>query len=312
MPMSIGFRHRATDQRSVRRRQRVQPYLLGGLFAVALAVGALLPPDGAGPASATQPPPPGKPVSPQPPPVTQKPAQQPPQQPPAQQPAQSPLDVPLRLLNEGRQLYQRVTDYTCTLISQERVRGKLLPENVIAFHFRNQPFSVYMKWIGPKDMVGQEVAYVHGRNKNQMRVYAGNKGALPKMVGWVSIDPRDKRVLENSNHTITEAGIANMMEQLARSWQAERAQGKTQVQTAEYEYAQRRCIRVEAVRTERSPNAYCYRSVVYFDKEFRLPIRVENYDWPRPGGPPQGDLLECYSYVNLRFNVGLNDQLFNR
>jgi hypothetical protein len=301
MASFFGFRRRTTDTGSGHRRRGLTPYLLAGLFSAALVAGMTMAPDGAGPVSATQTPPAGKP---QPPP--QPPAAQPPAQP------QSPLDAPLRLLNEGRQTYQRVTDYTCTLISQERVRGKLLPENVIAFHFRNQPYSVYMKWIGPKDMVGQEVAYVHGRNKNQMRVYAGNRGAIVKMAGFVSIAPNDPKVLEHSNHIITEAGIANLMEQLARSWEAERRLGKTQVQMAEYEYAQRRCIRVESVRAERAQGVYCYRSVVYFDKETRLPIRMENYDWPRPGGPPQGELMECFSYINMRFNVGLTDQLFNR
>ncbi|MCI0457325.1 MAG: DUF1571 domain-containing protein [Gemmataceae bacterium] len=299
MPSFIGFRRRTADTGSGRNRRGLTPYLLAGLFLAALVAGMTLAPDGAGPVSATQTPPTSQPYTP-------------PQQPVAQPAApQSPLDAPLRLLNEGRQTYQRVTDYTCTLISQERVRGKLLPENVISFYFRNQPYSVYMKWIGPKDMVGQEVAYVHGRNKNQMRVYAGHI-ALGKVRGWMPIAPNDPKVLEHSNHIITEAGIANLMEQLARSWEAERRLGKTQVQMAEYEYAQRRCTRVESVRSERAQGVYCYRSVVYFDKETRLPIRMENYDWPRPGGPPQGELMECFSYINLRFNVGLNDQLFNR
>ena len=51
--------------------------------------------------------------------------------------------------------------------------------------------------------------------------------------------------------------------------------------------------------------------MVFFDKENRLPIRVENYDWPRAGGTQGGDLLEEYSYADLRLNVGLGDQHFN-
>ena len=55
---------------------------------------------------------------------------------------------------------------------------------------------------------------------------------------------------------------------------------------------------------------YCYRCVVYFDKALKLPVRVEVYDWPAPNGNPKGELLECYSYVNLKFNVGLTDAAF--
>ena len=56
-----------------------------------------------------------------------------------------------------------------------------------------------------------------------------------------------------------------------------------------------------------NPQLYCHRCVVYVDKELKLPVRVEVYDWPTPRGNPTGDLLECYSYTNLRFNLGLTD-----
>jgi hypothetical protein len=203
-----------------------------------------------------------------------------------------------------------VQSYTCTLVSQERVKGRLEPENVIAFTFRTPPFSVHMRWLSPPDAANREVIYVHGANKNMMRVH-DNKG-LGKFAGFVSIAPNDPRVLEHSRHTIVEAGIGNLIERLAQTWDYERRVGKTRVQMAEYEYNQKRCIRVETFYTERVPQAYCYRSVVYFDKASRLPIRVECYDWPRPGGPPQGDVLEVFSYANLQINVPVNPTIFNR
>ena len=49
---------------------------------------------------------------------------------------------------------------------------------------------------------------------------------------------------------------------------------------------------------------------MYFDKELKLPVRVEVYDWPTPNGNPKGELLECYSYINLKFNLGLTDAAF--
>ncbi len=229
----------------------------------------------------------------------------------AAQPApQSPLDVPLQLVAQARQVYRQVQTYTCTLVSQERVKGRLEPENVVALSMRTQPFSVYMRWLAPKEAAGREVAYVAGRNQGNMRVH-DNKG-LGKAFGFVNIAPNDPRVLEHSRHTIVEAGLGNLIEQFGRTWEAERRLGKTRVQMAEYEYDRKRCIRVETVQTERNPQLYCYRSVVYFDKQTRLPIRVECYDWPRQGGPPGGDLLETFSYASLQLNVPLNDAIFNR
>ena len=299
-------RRRGRGHGGARRRSGLHRWLPLGLFGLITAMSALLPARSALPFAAADPPPPAPaPTAQMAPPAVQPVAAA---QPAAQ--AKSPLDEPLRLIAEARQVYQRVQTYTCTLISQERVKGRLEPENVVTLTLRTQPFSVNMRWLAPQDAVGREVAYVVGRNKGNMRVH-DNKG-FGKMVGFVSIAPNDPRVLEHSRHTIVEAGIGNLIEQFARTWEVERRMGKTRVQMAEYEYNQKRCVRVETALTERTPQAYCYRSVVYFDKQTRLPIRVECYDWPRQGGPPGGDLLETFSYANLQLNVAVNEAIFNR
>lgn len=219
------------------------------------------------------------------------------------------MDAPLRLVTDAQQTYQQqVQDYTCVFIKVEQVNGQVQPENVMTMKVRSQPFSVYLRWHNPKPMAGQEVCYVTGRNNGMMRVHAtGFRGA----VGFVSLDPRDPRALENNRHAITEAGIANLLVRLRNDWELERRVNKTQVRMADYDFAQRKCTRVETIHADNSGREfYAYRSVVYFDKETRLPIRFEAYDWPRSGGAADGELLECYSYVDLRFNVGLSESDF--
>lgn len=224
---------------------------------------------------------------------------------------QSALDQPLSLLHEGKRSYAGVRDYTCTLMSRERVRGELQDENIIQLKMKTQPFSIHMRWLAPKKNLGQEVAFVLGRNNNKMRVKSNHIGA--KVVGFMSIDPNDPRVLEHSRHTIFEAGIGNMIEQTIKNWTVEREFDKTLVKiNTDFMFNQRDCYRVEMTRTERNPNFYCYRSVMYLEKQSKLPIRMENYDWPRQGGPPEGDLLESFSYVNLQFNTGLRDEEFSK
>jgi hypothetical protein len=227
---------------------------------------------------------------------------------PPAQPAAQTLDDALRLLNEGAKTYQNVRDYTCTLIKQERVKGVLQPENVIQMKFRNQPFSVYMKWFGPQKFSGQEVAYVHGRNNNMMRVRS--TGILGK-IGFVSIAPNDPRATEHSRHVVTEAGIGNLIHRCQTSWVQERTLNRTKVDIGEYEFNKARCYRIEVAMTQHVPQAYAYRTVLFLDKQTHLPVRAEAYDWPRQGGPPQGELLEVFSYVDMRFNVGLGEQDFN-
>jgi Protein of unknown function (DUF1571) len=218
-----------------------------------------------------------------------------------------PLDQPLRLLSEAKQTYNQVQTYECIMISQERISGKLQPEKVIQMSFRKNPFSVYMKWIAPKEEAGQEVCYVQGRHQNMMKVLPG--GVL-KSFGWKTFEVNDPMVMQHSRHKITEAGFGNWLERYDVSWNAERQMGKTKVQIAEYDYNFRRCIRVETTHTTREQGFYCFRSVLYFDKETHLPVRLECYDWPRPGGPPEGELLECFSYINLQFNVNIPESVF--
>jgi hypothetical protein len=157
-------------------------------------------------------------------------------------------------------------------------------------------------------MAGQEVAYVHGKNKNMMRVRL--TGALGKL-GFVSIAPNDPRALEHSRHVITEAGMAHLISHCLTAWQQERNLNRTKVDIAEYDFNNRRCYRIEVAFTQQVQQAYSWRTVVFLDKQTHLPVRAEFYDWPRQGGPAQGELLEVYSYVNPQFNVNLTDKDFD-
>jgi hypothetical protein len=222
--------------------------------------------------------------------------------------AASPLDEPLRLVLEAKKAYAEVRDYTCRLVKRERIDGKLLPQTTMVMQVRTQPLSVYFRWQEPQSLSGQECCWVAGRNGGKMRV---RPRGLLGAVGFVSLDTNDPRVRETSRHDISEAGIGNLIEQFAAGWEQERRWGLSQVQVAEYEYDRRRCVRVEVVHpTNPDGRFFHYRDVVYFDKETHLIVRMEAYDWPhRPGDP--GDLLETFSYANLRLNVGLPDSVFN-
>lgn len=235
-----------------------------------------------------------------------------------QVPAQNPppaaggsvMDSPLRLVAEAAQTYQGLRDYSCMFVKREQVNGQLQPENLVQMKARTQPFSVYMRWLAPKTLAGQEVCFVAGRNNGMMRVHS--PGFLG-VVGFVNLDPRDPRAMETNRHTINDAGIGNLIELLRRNWEQERTLNQTQVQMAEYEFNKRKCIRVETLHPNRAGGQfYCYRGVAYFDKETHLPIRFEAYDWPRQGGDPSGDILECYSYVDLKLNVGTTEADFRK
>lgn len=221
----------------------------------------------------------------------------------------NPLDEPLAWLKEAKHNYGAIKDYTCTLVKKEKIPGKAMNDHIISFKFREQPFSVYMRWLAPRESANTEAAFVLGKNNNRMRVHG--KG-FAKVAGWVTLDLNDRRVAENSRHTIREAGIGNLIDHTIATWETERQFNKTEVKVAEYKYNNRTCLRVECTRTERRQDSLCYRSVLYLDKESKIPIRSEYYDWPRQGGEPDGELIEMFSFVDLRVNVGLTDRDFDK
>jgi hypothetical protein len=215
----------------------------------------------------------------------------------------APLDQPIAWMTEAKRNMSVVKDYSCYLVSQERVKGKLLEQNTIEMKVKSEPFSVYMRWLAPDKFKGQEVAFVAGKNNNKMRVKSNVLGS--NIVGFVSIDPSDPRVLQHSRHTILEAGLATMIDQNLKHWQISRSVGKTKVTVGESTYNKRNCFRVEITALDAAAASYCYRTVIYMEKESKIPIRMENYD-------ANNELIEMFSYADLRFNTDLRDEFFSK
>jgi hypothetical protein len=222
--------------------------------------------------------------------------------------AASPMDEPIRLITEAKKAMDGVKDYSCVLVKKEKMGDKSPVENVISMRIRSDPFSVDLRWMEPKSFVGQEACYIAGKNDGRMRVKsAGLLGNL----GFLALEPDDARARATSKHAITESGLATMIDQFVVAWDKERQLGLTKVRLAEYEFNKRRCTRVETNQTENPGNQFHFqRTIVYFDQETHLPIRLECYEWPAKEGEP-GELAELYSYVNLRLNVGLGDDVFD-
>jgi hypothetical protein len=129
--------------------------------------------------------------------------------------------------------------------------------------------------------------------------------------GFVSLSPRDPRALEKNRHCITEAGLDNLLESTARSWAMERRLNKTQVEIAADVINGRACTRIVTIHPDRNAGSfYGYRCVLWIDEATLLPVGAETYDWPRSGTSGGGDLLERYRFLDIRCNIGLNDNVF--
>ena len=96
--------------------------------------------------------------------------------PPSPQPAVVPIkrEVEASPTAAMRSLYQKAVErhrtmdtYIMRLRRREVVAGKARPEELILVKFRQEPWSVYFKWIGP-EAKGREVVHVKGSPGNEI------------------------------------------------------------------------------------------------------------------------------------------------
>ena len=121
------------------------------------------------------------------------------------------------------------------------------------------------------------------------------------------------RATAHTRHSITEFGIGPMIEMLEKQLMIEqRVRNTLQVNVADFTYDKKLVTRYEIYTDRAHALRYAYRTVIYTDKQTKLPIRMEAYDQPTVGGPTTGELTETYSYINLKFNQGLSDTVFEK
>ena len=109
---------------------------------------------------------------------------------------------PILLLEAGLAKYEaEVSGYAATFLKQEKVGGKLLPREKLHIHFREEPFSVHMRWLEGA-IAAQAVLYVKGENGDKMI-------AKPRGISFLTVS-RDKDGSDakaTSRYTIDHFGI---------------------------------------------------------------------------------------------------------
>ncbi len=83
---------------------------------------------------------------------------------------------------------QNVKDYSATIEKREQIDGKLGDPEYAIIKVRNHPFSVYMSFLAPEKVKGQECLFVEGQNNDKMFAHAP-PGTLRGKFGTVQISP---------------------------------------------------------------------------------------------------------------------------
>ena len=72
----------------------------------------------------------------------------------------------------------------------------------------------------------------------------------------------------------------------------------------------RKCTVLQVTHPEPRPYFDFHIARIFIDDELNLTIRYAAYSWPtREGAKPE--VIECYTYLNLKVNVGLKSEDFD-
>jgi outer membrane lipoprotein-sorting protein len=203
--------------------------------------------------------------------------------------------------------YATIQDYTCTFFKRERIDGKLYTPHIISMKARTKPASLYFKFIQPNS--GREAIFIQGKNNN--KIVAHDVGIGRFVAGTMHLDPKGDMAMEENRHPVTEAGLGSMIDLVKARWDTELHPGESVILFhPQAKVGDRPCLLVESIHPKKSSEFLFHKVKLYIDREHNLPIRFEAYDWPKHAGA-EGELLEEYTYANLKTNVGLKDRDFD-
>jgi hypothetical protein len=218
-----------------------------------------------------------------------------------------PLLPAVRWAKHCMQKMQNIHDYSAKMAKRERIDGALTDYEYIKVKVRHEPFSVYVGFIGPARVKGQEAIYVKGRNDGKLLAHANG---MRKIFGTVSLQPDSMLAMTGNRYPITEMGIRRLTERLIEVGEHDAQFGECEVKAfPNTKINGRDCVCLRVTHPVERREFLFNMAKIYVDSEHNVPVRYEAYDWPdTPGGEPV--LTEEYTYLDLKFNNGFTDRDF--
>lgn len=220
-----------------------------------------------------------------------------------------PLMPALRWAYDGVGEIEKISDYTATLCKRERVNGKVGEYQYMFVKVRHKPFSVYMYFLTPAALKGQEVIFVDGKNDGNM--WAHTVGIRDTLVGTVSLPPTGVIAMTDQRYPLTELGVLNLVRRLVEVGEQDIKYGECEVKFIKNaKINNRNCTCIQVMHPKPRKNFLFHLARIFVDDELNIPIRYEAYDWPKEEGS-EPELIEEYTYSNLKINCGLTDADFD-
>jgi hypothetical protein len=192
----------------------------------------------------------------------------------------------LALLTLADQKLQQLGTYKAKLTKQERVKGKMLPAQVINLVLREQPLAARLDYVeGPS--AGRKVLYNSTLRPTQLRL---REAGFFKVVGAIWLDVNSSLTRDDTNHPITELGFRFILNRLRNETEKmKHIEGVKRIDEGLDDQG-RWCIR--SVAPPGTQGLYAIDSRVCIDLALGLPTRLEVSDDKGP--------LESYIYTDVQ------------
>lgn len=212
------------------------------------------------------------------------------------------LEQARQLIHIAQERMNRVDDYTCTFVKQERVGSKLLPPQVIHMKGRTRPHCIYFSFQTVHK--GREAIYFPAKYANKLVAHEG--GWTGYLAGTMNLDPTGRLAMSDNRHPVSEAGINKLVSRVYDSWNNHLQPEHDITIERGHSFGNRSTTLVQTLHERHSPHFQYNKVQIYFDDELGLPVRFVGYDWPkRDGDSPL--LVEDYQFRNLKVNIGLTN-----
>lgn len=234
-----------------------------------------------------------------------------------------PLDPALALAHDGlRNIRENVRDYSATLVKRERVDGTVKDYEYMFTKIRGEqvadgrvvtPFSVYLYFLKPEALHGREVLYVRGQNNGKMIAHEPADSLTGKF-GSIWLKPEGALAMRGNRYPITEIGLKTLVQRLIEKGNRDKRNGTPEECVVEFRKNAKingcKCTLLRV--THPYPRDYYdfHVAEIFIDDQRNVPLRYAAYQWPtRPNGARE--LIEEYTYLNLKLNVGFTDRDFD-
>jgi hypothetical protein len=213
---------------------------------------------------------------------------------------------PVAFLKECIRRYDReVKGYTATLRKQERIRGRLQRREIIEVAFREDPFSVLMKW---KEGARRAAAvlYVKGENRDQLLV---RPAGLLSVAGIVARDPHGEEAKQAGRYPLTEFGMKFGTQRALTSWEKAKKDGILHVEYLGVkkmeETGDRPCWVLKRTHPEAPTAEGVIESTLFFDTDSWLQVGTLLKG-------EEGKLIGAYFFRDITINPDFPKDAFSR